>query len=388
MSLEALTTPLTTAEAKASIYQVLVDLGMPTTSWKPGAVVRTIIALVAVVVAACSQMVALIGRSGFRELSRGAWLDVVGEKTYNVTRRRATFGTTTWIAQNGGGGVYLLDPGDLVLLNPVTRKTYFNTEAVLIDALAADVPIAIQATEAGTDSNAGAGEITQLVTQYNGVTGTNPEALIAQDEESDAEYRARQNQKLDSLSPNGPQGAYEYVAKQTTRADGTSVGVSRVKVSSDSTTGEVDVVCAKAASGLDSTELALVAAAIQSQAVPIGITATVRSATPVTLNVTNTVWIYSSSGMTTAQVQAAVLEALQDWIPTQPIGGNVIGSGPGKIFVDDIRARLIAWQNASGDRVPSPYVFRATIATPAADVTLADDEIAVLGTVTTNVVLV
>ena len=44
-SVDDLMQPITVVHAKASIYQVLEQLGVPTTSWKPGAVVRAVVIL-------------------------------------------------------------------------------------------------------------------------------------------------------------------------------------------------------------------------------------------------------------------------------------------------------------------------------------------------------
>ena len=59
-SLAELTTPLTADEVEAALYAALAARGAKTTAWKPGAVVRTIIAGVAIVLAAFSSLVAAI----------------------------------------------------------------------------------------------------------------------------------------------------------------------------------------------------------------------------------------------------------------------------------------------------------------------------------------
>ena len=90
LSLDTLTTPLTVAEIKAAIYDTIASEGVATTGWKPGAVVRTVIAGVAIVLAAMSSLIALVAKSGFLELSEGDWLTIVAEKIYGTTRSDGT----------------------------------------------------------------------------------------------------------------------------------------------------------------------------------------------------------------------------------------------------------------------------------------------------------
>ena len=84
--LDDLTTPLTVDECKAAIYATIEARGTSTTAWEPGAVARTIIAGVSIVLAAMSVLIALIAKSGFLSLSEGDWLTVVARGS---TRRRA-----------------------------------------------------------------------------------------------------------------------------------------------------------------------------------------------------------------------------------------------------------------------------------------------------------
>src|SRR3989304_1758463 len=85
-TLAELTTPLTVDEIKTAIYAALAPNGAATTTWKPGAVVRTIITGVAIVLAGFSRLQAAIAKSGFLGLAEGDWLTLVAFYVYDVTR--------------------------------------------------------------------------------------------------------------------------------------------------------------------------------------------------------------------------------------------------------------------------------------------------------------
>ena len=131
-TLETLTTPLTVAEIKTAIYDTMAANGVDTTGWKPGAVVRTMVAGVAIILAAFSALIALLARSGFLSLSEGEWLTLVARYVYDTERITATFATGTVTIDNASGNIYAIDPGDLILLNTATGATYRNTALVNI----------------------------------------------------------------------------------------------------------------------------------------------------------------------------------------------------------------------------------------------------------------
>lgn len=375
ISITDLITPMTVAESKAAIYDVLDTLGVPTTGWRSGSVVRTIVALNAVIYSAATQVMALLSRAGFRELASDDWLTLTADQVYGVERIAATFATGEVTLTNAGGGVYVLEAGDLVVSSSVTGKSYTNTAEVNVPALGT-VDAAIQAVESGSASTAGVGEVDTMVTALLGVTCANAGALVGTDEETDAALRSRCDNKLDALSPNGAAGAYAYVATTATRTDGTAIGVNRVRVSEPSSTGLVTVTVADPDGTVAGEDVTTIGGLIQSQVVPLGVTATVQSATAKAIAVTYELWIYTTAGLTNAEVESLVQDALVDWMSEQPIGGNVIPPAGGKIFVHAIRSVIMS---------VSPYIINASVTVPAADVTLAATEVPILGAVTATV---
>lgn len=380
-TLAELTTPYTPDEVKARIYDGIAAAGVSTTTWKPGAVVRTVIAVVAYVLAAFSTLVSLITKGGFLDEAEGAWLTLVAYYVYGVTRDPGSFATGTWTAANSTGNNYNIAVGDLVVLNTTTKKQYRNTAAVTIGAHASGVAVAIQAIEQGSASSSSPSAITELVTVYAGVTGTNATALVGMDEQNDASLRALCRDKTGALSPNGPPDAYSYIAKTTKRATGASIGITRVKTVPDGI-GGIDAYLATASGSVSgtvgdtATDLGLVDSKLQAWSLPRAITLRTHTATPKSIAITYTLWYRqgsSSSGLTPSQVQDAVASKLGTYLAAAPIGGETFGGGGGKVYVS-------ALETVIGNAVPEP--LRVVVTLPAADVDIAGTEAPVLGTIT------
>jgi phage-related baseplate assembly protein len=382
LSLEQLTTPATKAEIEAAIYASLEARGVPTTSWKAGAVVRTLIVGVSIVLGAFSTMQAIIAKSGFLELSSGDWLSAVAKYVYGVERDGGAFAAGNVELDNAGGGVYAGAAGDLVVAT-AGGKTYRNTAAFAIAAGQQNVVVPVQADEIGTASTATANTITVLVTTLLGVTVTNPTALVGRDPEADAELRIRCLEKLGSLSPDGPRDAYAFAAKGAKKSDGTSAGVTRVRVIADGS-GNVTVYCATASGGITgavgdlTTALGAVDDAVQKLAAPLAITATVVSAVAVVIAPTYEIWLRDTVGKTAAAVQADIAAAGAAFISTQPIGGFTISPASGTLYKSALEATI--------DNVHAAHMIKLVVTVPAGDTAIASNEAPVAGAFTATAV--
>jgi phage-related baseplate assembly protein len=376
-TLADLTTPLTRDEVQTRIYDVIGLVGTRTTSWKPGAVVRTMITACAMILSAFSELTALIAKSGFLELAEGRWLALVAWYVYGVEKQYATFATGEVTLTNAGGGIYPVDPDDLIVRNPDTGKQYRNLEGFTLAAMETQT-IVVRAVEAGSSSTSAPGTIVELETPLLGVSATNALAVVGIDDEEDPALRARCSEKLGSLSPFGPWDAYAYAARTATRADGTLIGITRVRTVKDGA-GNVDTYVATATGAVTgtignlATDLGVVDEAIQRRAAPLAVTANVASASTVAIPVSYRVWMYNTSGLTQAEIESAISARLVTFMMGQPIGGNVVGSDAGKVFADAIRTAIGA---------ALPQIFHVIVTLPAADVALSISQVPVLGTVT------
>lgn len=390
LSLDELTTPLTTEDVKRSIYSVLASTGVSTTSWKPGGVVRTLIAGVSIVGSALSRLTAKLAQSGFLSTAQGDWLGQVAANVYNVTPQGATFATTPVTLVNTGGGVYSFDPGDLQVLNPTTKEAYFNTGTVTIGSGATVENVIVQAFTAGSKGTSYAGEISAFQTAglSPNVTVTNPFAAIGTDAESDPAVRQRCLDKLGSLSPNGPSDAYAYVARSAVDQNGAPVGITRVRVVNDGF-GNVDVYLATNQGGVVgtvgdlNTNLGIVDDAMQRQAAPLAVTLNTFSAVPKPINITYTIWLYNTSGLTEVQIKDVIAKHLEDFIVVQPIGGNLIGVASGRIYFTAIEAAV---GGATTDQGVPLLPMKVQVTTPTGDLLLNPNEAPTIGTINGTII--
>lgn len=380
ISLADLTTPVTRQQVEQSTYDVLGVLGVDTTSWKPGAVVRAMITAVALLLSAFSALMAQITAGGFLETAIGAWLTLVAKYVYGVDRVEASFASGFLTLTNSGGGVFADAAYDRTFRNPTTGKTYQNSTSFSLGA-GSSVTIAIVATEAGAASTSLAGTITEIQTTMLGVTCANAAALVGQDAELDPVLRARCYEKLGALSPNGPWDAYAFAAKNARRANGTSIGVTRVRVAPPDGFGNVTTYVATASGGVSgisgdpSTDLGSIHAAILHQAAPLAVTAHTQSAAPFPISPVYQAWLYNTSGLTEQQIKDAVAAKITAYLSTQAIGGNLI-SGVGYVYADALRTVI-------GSALPQ--IFHVVLASPAGDTSLSIDQVPTLGTITPTI---
>lgn len=378
-TLAELVKPVTRHEVQASIYSALGILGINTTGWKPGAPERAIVVGVSVVLAGFSQLMALTTASGFLELAEKEWLTIVAHYVYGVDRVEASFATGFVAVTNTAGGEYLLDPEDLVFQNPTTGRTYRNLEHVTIPpGPATVVSVAVIATEAGSASTSGAGEITELTTTLLGVTVTNPAAVVGRDAETDPALRSRCSEKLGALSPFGPWDAYASAVRNATRPDGTSLGINRFRMVKDGY-GHVVTYVATPSGGVPgdandpTTDLGIAHEAIQHYAAPLAVTASIESADALLVAIAYEVWLYNTTGRSEAQIIAAINARLTTFMAGQPIAGNKTDPEaviPGKLYVDTIGAAIASTFPA--------HIFRVVVSSPSGDVDVGPTEVPIL----------
>lgn len=381
LSIDDLTTPMSVDDVRQSIYSIIALTGVDVTNWKPGAIVRTIISAVAIVIAAMSNISALSTKSGFLALSSGDWLTLVAHYVYGVDRILASTASGTLTLTNTSGGVYVVAAGDLIVSSSSTGKLYHNTAGFTLNAVSS-LTIAITALEPGSASTAFIGEIDTLQTSLTGVTCSNPVALVGTDDEDDAALRARCSEKLGSLSPFGPSDAYAFAARSALRLDGTPVGITRVRTTKD-TAGNVDVYVATPSGAVSGTvtdtssDLGAVNDAIQKNAAPLGITANVHTAVPVTIPITYELWMYNTSGLSEAQITSQIASKLAALFANEALGGDVINVLPGKLYQDTIEFAISS---------AVPGIFRVVLSAPASDVSLNVSDVTILGAITVTAI--
>jgi len=368
-------------ETKAAIYArglgVATALGLNVTSWSPGDPTRSLYHFVSEILEALEINVAGYMSSGFLDYAQGVWLTLLAEQVYNVTRVEATYASTSVTLTNSGGGVYVIAPGDVVVRNSFSGKTYTNTTGGTLAGLSA-LTLDFTADEAGAGSTSSATEIDELVTAYLGVTCSNATAAVGLDEEDDASLRDRCRAKLGTLSATGPRDAYDFVVRSSELTGVTNITKSRTVA--DSTTGDVTVYVAGASGAVGAGSVAAAQAAVEQWAAPLCITPTVVSCSNLVFPVTYQAWIYSSVGETTATIETKIEAKLEELFAARPIGGDIISPATtGYLYQSLITAAI---RSAYPD-----HTFRVVVSSPAADTGLLIGECAVLGTVTPTITL-
>jgi uncharacterized phage protein gp47/JayE len=265
-----------------------------------------------------------------------------------------------------------------------TSGVTFETAAAVNLAIGqATANAMVRCTQVGLIGNVPANTITALTGQI-GTTGinavTNPDEFTnGLDAESTESRRSRFQEYIATLA-RGTKAAVEYGAKTSALVDSGGVVVERVMtvrcIEFDDNSlveiGSIRVVIDNGAGGA-SAELVehtqqVIDGYLDADSRYVagwkaaGIVATVEAVSQKLVNVTEVVTVLS--GYTAATVRAAVLSAQRAYVATLSIGASLI------------RSELIAAAMA----VPGVYNCRVT--TPAADVAIAINEIAVLGTVT------
>lgn len=179
---------------------------------------------------------------------------------------------------------------------------------------------------AGTASNAArAGVVTQPVTSLIGVSVWNTGAWIGANTETNAQVVVKCRLKLQSLSPNGSKGAYEYFALQSqvyaqllTPPETLTSPITRAKVVPDKTTGTVTVTVANGGGEVSGPDVQVVDDVIEAYCVPEAVTAIVQSAAQRLVPAEFTVWVPNAYKDAIVGVAQA---AVQAYFAALPIGG-------------------------------------------------------------------
>lgn len=274
------------------MLSVAATLGLSTTSWQTGGMVRTILALAAIGLNQGDIAVSNMAQGGFLvyasnvttdpSVTPGADpgpLDFVAFSEFGLLRNPATFATGSLTLTNANASPYTYAAGAFHVSNPTTGATYHNVDAITI-AASTTTSITIAADIAGSSGTSGVGTITNLVTSLPGVTASNPGQLVGSPAQSNASLVQACQAKQAARSPDGPSGAYVYFALQAaallakqTLLNGDAIVVplvTRAKVNTSAGSGAVTTIVASADGAISgATNLTVTAA---TNASPVAIT--------------------------------------------------------------------------------------------------------------------
>ncbi len=375
-SITDLFTASTRDEIMGEILTIASDVGLAITAWQSGQPSRTIFAILSQKIADTTLANAEVIKGGYLDSATGAWLTLLAQCLYKVTRLPAQYatGNSLEITNSSTANVEYL-AGEMIVAHEITGATYRNT-ADLVLAPGVTSSIVILADVAGVASNAAAGKVTVIANPDLAVT--NLEAILGSDAETDDELRERCRNKLDALSPNGPRDVYSFIAK-TPEYSATSVPITRVSPVTDPTTGVITVYLATAAGAPSGGDVAIVDTAFDLWATPLCTTAVAAAASALSVPVTYQVWI-KGTVLTSSQIEDAIADALDVYFKTIPIGGDIVDPD----VTGYVRTGLL--ELVIGKAVAG--IVKVAIAAPTGDVTLTAGQVPTLGTVTPTVTVI
>jgi Baseplate J-like protein len=382
----------------AKAIGIMQTLGVDTESWLPGDPTRGFLMAQTARQAEWEDpdtgFPAMIA-GGLLGLASGAWLQQLTTYNYNTPPIAATYATTEMTITNSTAVDYgSFDIDDMTVADLATGATFRNAVAFDLGPNATLTGILFEADAAGSASNADAGDITELVSTLDGVTVINTTDAVGSDEEEDGPLTARAQTKFESTSPDGPKGAYTYaLTTPSMQSDGSNqTNVTRVRPIEDNDYGQAVIFIAGDSGALLTADQVKGQATVEQWSEPLVVDALVVLATNVTIDITYTLYVYDSIGLTTDQIWAQVATFLANAFKLRPIGGDRLDGAdePGDIFVDWIRTQIV--------QAVSPYAFECTVTSPATNVPLdlspyfgtptpPSAEVAVIGVITPTITI-
>jgi uncharacterized phage protein gp47/JayE len=360
-TLAELLTALTRDEAKTEILGYLSSAGFPVTNWASGGIERTLVETQALLGEDLGLLVVAVAAWASLETASGDALTIKARSDYETTRKAATYAIwSVEIEDAAQSGPHIITAGQLwistadgLLYNNITGGTIPDGNSDSFE---------FRAESPGTAYNAG--PITVITSGPAGLLINGDQDLLTAgtDEETDEELRARARLQWSTLGTGAMKGAFEL------RALNADPEITRVSVRENvPTAGAVLVVVAGSDATASGGAVTAAQAANEDDDVrPLCVTVDTEAAIEHDINVTATVTIESAKQAAAAAIVNSNLQAL--------LRGQRISEADSTIDKVYHAALLEVLMGLDG-------AINAVLSVPAGDTTLANKEIATLGTV-------
>lgn len=323
ISLTDLLKPTTQKEIEKYIIDLLVSIGFPVEAWNEGSVGRTLVEFTAALVSKLSPTIATVAKSGFIDLSQGAWLTLLARQLYGLDRKAATIAVGQIRITNTTFSTFGAPAG--LLIRTAAGLQYRVTVAVSVGPTSSAV-YTVHATAPGGAYTVPLGTPLQLVVGVPGITVQTEEigttgtwlSVSGEDEETDESLRERCIGRWSALG----YGATE----RTYAAEALSVsGVTRCTVRGSPVSGTITLTCAGPAGAVPVTVLTTVSDLLEGLLDGISRRSlcaqiVVQSAAPVSVPIQGVV---SCTAGRTQYVKAQAEARLLRYFQSIPIGGTV-----------------------------------------------------------------
>ncbi len=349
----------------AAFLDLAQGLGLPVTSWRAGDPTLVEGQFLSEQLETRDAVTVEFTKAGFLSTAEDDWLHVHAAEVYGIEARGATYAEPTVTLANAGGGIYDLDAGGLTVRASVTGVTYHSTAnpgtlsggVTLTYALVADVP--------GSDGTVAVNDIDEIVSPaLLGVSITASTAAVGSDKQADLAVKAQCTATLGALSASGPGDAYESVCLDATKTG--TIEITRARTRDTASDGTVTTYVASATGAASPAAVTAAQDACVTWAEPIGFQQTCVSAVNRVVNV--------------------VINVSGDAVPTdvEARGTELLGTLFASLDIAAATGETIA-TSLTASEIHSiaafPAIRKVVVITPAADVSLVEGEVPVLGTV-------
>lgn len=319
---------------------------LPVTSWQSGGAYRTLAEIEAAALADYSSVQSTVVAAGFLQAwlnpaSMGlaapppsAWLDLIGQYFYSLTRNAAvaTQGKATLTAATGAGP-YTIGVGTMWIADAAGHRYSNLTGGTL--PLSGTLQLVWQAESPGAAYNVDNGAIASIVAgTLAGVSVSNPDpgtgswiTVQGADTEADVPYATRCQNRFPSLANPGtsPASVFDLWARTAESVAGHGTTITRTLVQPDAAIpGQANVFLAGTSGGVGAQAVTDANSYIQ-QRVGLVNTAVVASATNAVMTIAGTVF-YLAAKTTLTAVQAAVALALSAYLSGAGFGTDAAGT--------------------------------------------------------------
>lgn len=338
----------------------------PVTSFQVGSTGRTLVENDAVALAELWDLVSTLAESGLILTASGEWLRLIAKQFYSIDYYQAV-ATQGYVlfTDSGGSGPYTKAANE-VWVQTAGGKRFNNISSFTIPA-SGSVAVPVQAESPGALWNVGVGQINSIVTSIPGVIVSNPAYFAGDwitragnDDEGDESLRTRCLARWPNLSAGATAQQYDSWARDANAA------VTRTRIAASSTAeGTVDIVLAGASGGVTG---AVVNDVYADLLIRKPLTESINVASAVNLSIDVTATLYVRAGFETSALSKAE-ENLARLFSENEIGATM-------------------YRNNIIEELSTPDGIRnVTLTLPAADTSLAANEVAV-SSVTLTVVTV
>lgn len=365
LTLDDLTTPDDSDAVETYLLTNLAALEFPVTAWENGDVALTLVKVEALALSDLIGLVAAIAAGGLLERAAGGWLTLLARSVYGLERDAPASATgTVRVSVASGFSSQSIAQGQLWVSDAAGHRFNSTNASTVVIAAGAYADIEFRAESDGAEFNIGSGTAIELVTPLPGTTV----ALLASGGawltvqgtagEADSALKARCRGRWATIGLEKTRDGYAALARS---APGVSTRATRVYVDDASPrgAGTADVWISGPSGPLSGGDVTLISDYVLERK---SLTADVEVDNAVAVPIDVTAVIHRTASNPDALADATAL--VTDLINGADIGGAVRRNGV-----------IEALMTPSG-------VYDVAITVPAANVSLAANEVATVGTLT------